>query len=336
LGGKSRSGAGGGSGRKPGLLSRLRHGSGTGGKAGAGKGLLGRSRKPAGTTAGSGRRGSGLLGRGSAGKGGLLGKRGSASGRGGRSSTGRRGAGSSKGAGGTKKVGPLGKLLGRSRPGSGSSGGKKGPNSQKKNGQKKGLFGTLREKFADDANGRATARQARAAADTARRLAERQQREAWIAARGPIPPSAGTRPQPHAPASSGNVHNSRPVPTGGGVSWKGTGMPNPFENLNEAVGNSRLDVENARSVMDWVQNAPDHAEQHARMWAKHGSAIQEGLPISNEFGEALSQVSMTQRKVVEHLQETSGVFRRTHEEQLRKIESPVPNEDKWDISKNQG
>jgi hypothetical protein len=112
-------------------------------------------------------------------------------------------------------------------------------------------------------------------------------------------------------------------------------MPNPFENITTAIeSHGKLDVDNARAVMDWVQHAPQYAETQALLWQKHGNAIVEGLPVTPEFGEALSKLSAAQRRLVSEVAETGATFRRTHAEQLRKIEDPKPNEDKWDISKN--
>lgn len=113
-------------------------------------------------------------------------------------------------------------------------------------------------------------------------------------------------------------------------------MPNPFNNHNEALHQaaSNLDIENARALIDWVDGAPGAAEQQAGMWRKHATTIQESIPVSGEFAEAINDFAATQALQAGRIREVGIVFRRTHEEQLRRIDSPKPGEDKWDVSKN--
>jgi hypothetical protein len=113
-------------------------------------------------------------------------------------------------------------------------------------------------------------------------------------------------------------------------------MPNPFDNHNEALAQAanNLDIENARALIDWVDGAPGAAAQQAGVWRKHASTIQESIPISGEFAEAINDFAATQALQAERMREAGLVFRRTHEEELRKIDAPKPGEDKWDISKN--
>ncbi|HWR47581.1 MAG TPA: hypothetical protein VN327_08235 [Pseudonocardiaceae bacterium] len=113
-------------------------------------------------------------------------------------------------------------------------------------------------------------------------------------------------------------------------------MPNPFHNHNEALAQvaNNLDIHNARALIDWVDGAPGAAEQQAGVWRQHAGTIQESIPVSGEFAEAINDFAATQARQAERIREAGAVFRRTHQEELRRIEEPRPGEDKWDVSKN--
>ena len=113
-------------------------------------------------------------------------------------------------------------------------------------------------------------------------------------------------------------------------------MPNPFDSHNEALATatSNLDIENARALIDWVDNAPGAAETQAAMWNGHAHKIQEQILVAGEFAEALHDFAATQARQAERIREVGTTFRRAHAEELRRINEPKPGEDKWDISKN--
>ncbi|MEU4807436.1 hypothetical protein [Actinosynnema sp. NPDC023587] len=127
-----------------------------------------------------------------------------------------------------------------------------------------------------------------------------------------------------------------PAPATAGTSSEGTTMPNPFDNHNEALATatSNLDIENARALIDWVDNAPGAAETQAAMWNGHAHKIQEQILVAGEFAEALHDFAATQARQAERIREVGVTFRRAHSEELRRINEPKPGEDKWDISKN--
>lgn len=113
-------------------------------------------------------------------------------------------------------------------------------------------------------------------------------------------------------------------------------VPNPFDSHNEALAasTSNLDIENARGLIDWVDNAPGAAETQAAMWTGHAHKIQEQILIGAEFAEALHDFAATQARQAERIREVGATFRRVHAEELRRINEPKPGEDKWDIGKN--
>jgi hypothetical protein len=113
-------------------------------------------------------------------------------------------------------------------------------------------------------------------------------------------------------------------------------MPNPFDSHNEALAQAanNLDIHNARALIDWVDGAPGAAEQQAGVWRKHAGTIQESIPVSGEFAEAINDFAATQARQAARIREAGTVFHRTHQEELRKIDAPKPGEDKWDISAN--
>jgi hypothetical protein len=106
-------------------------------------------------------------------------------------------------------------------------------------------------------------------------------------------------------------------------------MPDPFQSHNDALAQvaSNLDIHNARALIDWVDGAPGAAEQQASVWRQHAGTIQESIPVSGEF-------AATQARQAERIREAGTVFRRTHQDELRRIDEPRPGEQKWDISAN--
>lgn len=114
-------------------------------------------------------------------------------------------------------------------------------------------------------------------------------------------------------------------------------MPNPFDSHNEAVATAAnsLEIENARALIDWVNNAPDAAAAQASMWSGHATKIAEQIKVAPVFADALSDFANAQTQMVERIREAGDVFTRAHTDDLRRINEPLPGEDKWDISKNQ-
>jgi len=113
-------------------------------------------------------------------------------------------------------------------------------------------------------------------------------------------------------------------------------MPNPFASHNEALAlvANNLDIDNARALIDWVDGAPGAADQQAGVWRQHASTIQESIPVNGEFAEAINDFAATQARQAERIREAGLVFRRTHQDELRRIDAPRPGEEKWDISAN--
>lgn len=112
-------------------------------------------------------------------------------------------------------------------------------------------------------------------------------------------------------------------------------MPNPFEPVEEAMAASpAIEVENARTVMDFNEHAPEFAQQTAAFWKKHGEAIKDGLPLAPEYGEALDNLHGAMGLYAEDVAETGAVWKRAHEEKIQAIEDPLPNAHKWDIALN--
>ena len=260
----------------------------------------------AGVDGAAARRGRGLLTRRGGGDGGLACRgAGRAPGRSGAPGSGKPGA-------------PLGRLFTRGRGSAGSARSTKGAGSSGKD-TKPGLWGWFRGRAEAGKRGRARVRRV------------------GLMKRAPRPVKAQKAPQPLPNRADVNKHKARPDETAPKRELEGsTAMPNPFNNHNEALHQaaSNLDIENARALIDWVDGAPEAAEKQAGMWRKHATTIQESIPVSGEFAEAINDFAATQALQAGRIREAGIVFRRTHEEQLRRIDSPKPGEDKWDVSKN--
>jgi hypothetical protein len=143
--------------------------------------------------------------------------------------------------------------------------------------------------------------------------------------RVPIPPKVET------PDVDPTPLEPRPSPK----EKRNTKMPNPFEPVEEAMAASpAIEVENARTVMDFNEHAPEFAQQTAQYWRKHGEAIKDGLPLAPEYGEALDNLHGAMGLYAEDVAETGAVWKRAHEEKIQAIEDPLPNAHKWDIALN--
>ncbi|MEO7193729.1 MAG: hypothetical protein ABIZ05_02745 [Pseudonocardiaceae bacterium] len=321
-------GGAGGAGRGRGLLAATRRGTAgsqrAGGRQGTdtGRGLPGGLRgartghRRGAEVTGSARRGRGLLA--GAGRHGVAGRAGAGP------------AARSGGAGSRTSSAPPGR--GSKRPGGGTGGGASRSHqragSSRFTGPKPGLWAGLR-RWGKAAKG--------SRAQASRRRAGLLKR----ASRLPTPVPGQAQPSTAPNRTGTTAQQQQGCPAIGGTSRHGdqkgnTAMPNPFHNHNEALAQvaNNLDIHNARALIDWVDGAPGAAEQQAGVWRQHAGTIQESIPVSGEFAEAITDFAATQARQAERIREAGTVFRRTHQEELRRIEEPRPGEDKWDVSAN--
>ncbi|MBW0011312.1 MAG: hypothetical protein JO063_14585 [Pseudonocardiales bacterium] len=334
-GGPLSGGGAGGAGRGRGLLSATRRGTAGGQRAGGrqgtgtGRGLLGGLR---GARTGH-RRGAGVAGGARRGRGLLAG-----AGHG----PGRLGFAGRAGAGPAARVGGAGSRTSSSLPGRRSKRpGSAGITGSDRNsrfhqragvsrfiGGKPGLWAGLRRRGEAGKGGRA----------------QTSRRRAGLLKRAPQLPTSvpdHTQPSTAQKRTRTTAQQQQARPANGGTSPHGdqkgnTAMPNPFHNHNEALAQvaNNLDIHNARALIDWVDGAPGAAERQAGVWRQHAGTIQESIPVSGEFAEAINDFAATQARQAERIREAGTVFRRTHQEELRRIEEPRPGEDKWDVSAN--
>jgi hypothetical protein len=122
---------------------------------------------------------------------------------------------------------------------------------------------------------------------------------------------------------------------GRGTSAGADTMPNPFASRYEAVsGAAPLEIERARDLIDYVDNAPDYAEAQARRWSSEADAIVAQIDIAPEFADALKDFATAQHQQVTKVREYGVMFQRAHADKLREIEEASPLKEKWDIGKN--
>lgn len=111
-------------------------------------------------------------------------------------------------------------------------------------------------------------------------------------------------------------------------------MPNPYDDVIEALSARTLTPENARRVIDYVMGLPDLIQAAADRLSRDGKAYVEDFPSEPQAGEVAIELGTQMARMQGPVQEFMSVFHRVHERDLRRLEEPRKHEEAWDVASN--
>jgi hypothetical protein len=121
----------------------------------------------------------------------------------------------------------------------------------------------------------------------------------------------------------------RPVRRGRGT------MVNPYRPAIEGLA-GRISTENARRVMDYVAGLPELIQAASDRLRRDGAAYVDDFPSDARAGEVAVALGVQMAKMHDPVAKFAAVFARVHAKELDRLENPRQQEEKWDVSKNQG
>ncbi len=113
-------------------------------------------------------------------------------------------------------------------------------------------------------------------------------------------------------------------------------MPNPFQPLIEAadIAGQGYTPENARRVQDWYRHLPDAVDAISRMLTAHGQKMTDEFYLDPAAGQYVAELGQQFSRFHEPVRHAADSFTRVHAEDLRRIDNPQPNQERWDIGRN--
>lgn len=110
-------------------------------------------------------------------------------------------------------------------------------------------------------------------------------------------------------------------------------MPNPYQDAIEALGGT-ITTENARRVMDYVYGLPEFITAIAERLTRDGHAYTEDFPSEPQAGEVAISLGQQMQRMHGPVEEFGEVFSRVHDRDLKRLEEPRNQEEKWDVAAN--
>jgi hypothetical protein len=111
-------------------------------------------------------------------------------------------------------------------------------------------------------------------------------------------------------------------------------MPNPYEDAIEALTSGTLTPDNARRVLDYVHGLPALIEAAASRLSRDGRAYVEDFPSEPEAGEVAIMLGQQMARMHGPVDEFREVFNRVHDPDLKRLDEPRQQEEKWDFARN--
>jgi len=110
-------------------------------------------------------------------------------------------------------------------------------------------------------------------------------------------------------------------------------MPNPYRNAIDGLS-GQIDTTNARRVMDYVYGLPELIEAAAQRLTRDGRAYVEDFPSEPQAGEVAIMLGQQMLRMLGPVEEFREVFNRVHDPDLKRLEEPRQQEEKWDVASN--
>lgn len=112
-------------------------------------------------------------------------------------------------------------------------------------------------------------------------------------------------------------------------------MANPYQAQIEALqaGGSQ-EIENARKLLDMTKHMPDTGLALADMLKRNAESMAEQIPVDDSVIQMIDQFARHQQTFAQDMDEIDAQVRKAHEVQIRNIEEPRPNAEKWDVAAN--
>jgi hypothetical protein len=112
-------------------------------------------------------------------------------------------------------------------------------------------------------------------------------------------------------------------------------MASPIRALAEEVqaGFAGFNPENITDLRGMFTDFPDFWDQLAEGIRGLATRFDEELPVDPKVAEAIREMGATIVGLGEHSREMGSLFEAAHEAELRRLDAPRPNEDMWDVSK---
>jgi hypothetical protein len=109
--------------------------------------------------------------------------------------------------------------------------------------------------------------------------------------------------------------------------------PNPYQPVIEALSGT-MTPENALRVIAYVHGLPELIQAVSERLTRDGTAYAEDFPSEPEAAEFAVSLGVLMARLQVNIADFGDTFRRVHERDLRRLESPRRREEAWDYGRN--
>jgi hypothetical protein len=110
----------------------------------------------------------------------------------------------------------------------------------------------------------------------------------------------------------------------------------PIQEAAEAVtaGFAGFEPQNATDLRTMFSDFPDFYGELARGVGILADKFDGELPVHPSVAEGIREMVATLAGLRDHADELNGMFKQAHEKELQRLDEPRPQEELWDVSRN--